>query len=244
MEEILYSTIFVSAPLIASFLAGILTFLSPCILPLIPAYISYISGISLEDIRANLPHHRLHIVLKTLSFILGFCSVFVILGIFFGSVVGQWLSSAIFSYIAGGIVIVFGLHFLGIFRIQILYKVSPKLSFARLESMPMMAWVWTFLAPFLLGVSFSACWTPCAGPILGAILALSMSKGNMALWYMLSYAGGLGLAFLLTSLLIERALELFARLRAFMRVIEIACGVLLIGIGVLIIQGKLDSLVV
>ncbi|HIV49120.1 cytochrome c biogenesis protein CcdA [uncultured Helicobacter sp.] len=242
MEETLYNTIFTSAPLIASFLAGILTFLSPCILPLIPAYVSYISGISLEDLRANLPHHRVSIVLKTLSFILGFCSVFVILGVFFGSVVGRWLQSTIFSYIAGGIVIAFGLHFLGIFRIRFLYKVSPKLSFAHLESLPFVSPFLAFLAPFLLGVSFSACWTPCAGPILGAILALAALKNDMALWYMLSYAGGLGLAFLLTSLIVERALELFARLKAFMRIIEIACGILLIGIGVLIMQGKLDSL--
>ena len=244
MEYTLYHTIFASAPLIASFLAGILTFLSPCILPLIPAYISYISGISLEDLRAHLPRHRLRIVLKTLSFILGFCSVFVILGLFFGSVLGRWLQSTIFSYIAGGIVIAFGLHFLGIFRLPILYKISPKLSFARLESAlatkPFLSALLPFLAPFLLGVSFSACWTPCAGPILGAILALGVSKNDMAVWYMLSYALGLGLAFLLTSLIVERALELFARLRAFMRAIEIACGVLLVGIGVLIMQGKLD----
>ena len=82
MEETLYNTIFTSAPLVASFLAGILTFLSPCILPLIPAYISYISGIALEDMSETLMRHRVKIVLKTLSFILGFCSVFVILGLF------------------------------------------------------------------------------------------------------------------------------------------------------------------
>ena len=243
MEETLYNTIFASAPIVASFLAGILTFLSPCILPLIPAYISYISGISLEDIRSDIARHRATIVLKTLSFILGFCSVFVILGIFFGSVVGRWLQSTAFSYIAGGIVIAFGLHFLGIFRIKILYKVSPKLSFTRLESLPFISPFLRFLAPFLLGVSFSACWTPCAGPILGSILALSVSKNDMALWYMLSYALGLGLAFLLTSLVVERALELLARLKAFMRVIEIGCGVLLVGIGVLIMQGRLDTFI-
>ncbi|WP_394967046.1 cytochrome c biogenesis protein CcdA [uncultured Helicobacter sp.] len=240
MEETLYNTIFTSAPLVASFLAGILTFLSPCILPLIPAYISYISGIALEDMSETLMRHRVKIVLKTLSFILGFCSVFVILGLFFGSVLGQWLKSDVFGYIAGGIVIVFGLHFLGIFRIQFLYKVSPKLSFGHLESMPFLSPFWAFLAPFLLGVSFSACWTPCAGPILGSILALGMLKNDMALWYMLSYASGLGLAFLLTSLVIERALEVLKKLKKCMRGIEIGCGILLIGVGVLIMQGKLD----
>ena len=238
LEELLYNSVFYQAPLIASFLAGIITFLSPCILPLIPAYISYISGISLEHITQNPTQHRTKIILTSLNFIAGFCVVFVILGIFVDTLLGEILDSRAFRIISGAIVIAFGLHFLGIFRLPFLYKLHLHFSIA-----PPKSKILEIFAPFLLGVSFSACWSPCAGPILASILALGALQGNDALHFMLAYSLGLGLAFFFTALLIDVSLGFSAKLKSFIRIIEIISGLLLIVLGILIWGQKIDELV-
>ncbi|RDU55010.1 cytochrome C biogenesis protein [Helicobacter sp. MIT 00-7814] len=239
MEELLYDTLFQNAPLVACFLAGILTFLSPCILPLIPAYISYISGVSLQDIKENPARHRIRVFLKSLLFVAGFCGVFVLFALFFGSFLGQWLKSDAFRYIAGFVVIIFGVHFVGIFRIGFLNRFNVRLNLSKIEQNKFVA----VFAPFFLGISFGACWSPCAGPILGSVLALGASRADSALSLALSFSAGLGMSFLLTALLVERALEFLGKIKSFMRVIEILCGVLLILIGLLILGDKLNALV-
>lgn len=238
LEEFLYSSVFYQAPLVASFLAGVITFLSPCILPLIPAYISYISGISLEHITQNPTKHRTKIILTSLSFIAGFCVVFVVLGIFVDILLSEVLNSAVFRIVSGMVVIGFGLHFLGIFRLSFLYKLHLGLNIT-----PPKGKVLSIFAPFLLGVSFSACWSPCAGPILASILALGALKDNEALHLMLAYSFGLGLAFFITALLIDCSLGFLARLKSFIRAIEVVCGILLIVLGVLILSEKIDEVV-
>lgn len=237
MEELLYNSMFYQAPLIASFLAGIITFLSPCILPLIPAYMSYISGVSLEHITQNPSKHRITIILTSLSFIAGFCVVFVILGIFVDTLLSEILNSTIFRIVSGVIVIAFGLHFLGIFKLSFLHKLHLQCNITPPKNKFL-----SVLAPFLLGVSFSACWTPCAGPILASILALGVIKGNEALNFMLAYSLGLGLAFFITALLIDFSLGFLTKLKSCMRVIEVISGLLLIVLGILILGEKIDEI--
>lgn len=222
--------LYATMPFAASFLAGILTFLSPCILPLIPPYISYISGVGINELHHR---HKYRIIGTSLLFIAGFCLVFITLGIFASSMLGELFSLAWVRYIAGGIVIIFGLHFLFHFQWQFLYKHAQfRLNHTHFGA----------LAPFVLGISFSIGWSPCVGPILASILTLSVFNPTNALWLMLCYCAGLGLAFLLVAIFIDVSLQWLKKLTPFLRLIEIIAGVLLIVIGVLIMMQKTDFL--
>lgn len=230
-------SLFYSAPLSASLLAGILTFLSPCILPLIPAYMSYISGISLQDIKAG-QANRFVIFAKSILFILGFGLVFIALGASMASLlhnyfVGNWL-----NYIAGTIIIVFGLHFLGIFKIGFLYK-SKKSDFELTQSKNKFL---SFFSPFILGVSFALGWTPCVGPIFSSIVMLSSTQSGYGLGLMSVYTLGLGIPFLLVALMLNQALGLLNKIKKYMRTIEIISGILLIIIGLVILSGSMREL--
>lgn len=225
-------------PFLAAFLAGILTFLSPCILPLIPPYMSYISGISLENLGTKSIKSRIFIMQKAGLFVLGFSLVFIALGVGFNTIFGRFLSHPATNYIAGAIIIIFGVHFLGIFRLNILYKTKRFALLTNLDSNTLIR----FIAPLILGIGFALGWSPCVGPILSAIIALNalgFSEGGVAL--MIIYALGLGVPFLLTAFAIERFFALFGKIKRFYRVIEIISGILLIAIGVAIFSGGLDS---
>lgn len=240
------------APFSASFLAGILTFLSPCILPLIPPYMSYISGISIERLQGRATMtldsgvldstlhsglskmQRFYIILTALMFIAGFCLVFITLSIFASSTLSAFLSSEPVRYIAGAIIIAFGLHFLLRFKWSVLHRIYKiDINHTRFG----------LLAPFVLGIGFGIGWSPCVGPILTSILTLAIFNPHSALYFMLCYCAGLGLSFLLVAIFVEVALKALKKLSAFLRVIEVIAGVLLIGIGVLIIAQKTDFLV-
>jgi len=227
------TTLYDTMPFGASFLAGILTFLSPCILPLVPPYISYISGISINDLHARNTAHKSRIIFTSLLFIAGFSFVFITLGLFASSALGTLLSSSWIRYIAGGIIIAFGIHFLFPLKLSFLYKTFQyNLNFARFG----------FLSPFILGIGFSIGWSPCVGPILTSILTLSLFNPSHALWLMLAYSAGLGLAFLLVAIFIDIGLNFLKKLNRFLRFVEIISGLLLILIGVFIITQKMDFL--
>ncbi len=232
MDELL-SQWFFQAPLIVSFCAGILSFLSPCVLPLIPAYMSYISGVSLQEIKEG-KINRWYIFVRACMFILGFGIVFMCVGMAIQSVI-HILHSQIFNIIAGLIVIVFGIHFLGIFEIKWLYK-TKRLDFELKH--PSLR----FLAPFILGVSFAFGWTPCTGPIFGSITFMAGASPLYGGFLLALYIVGLGIPFLLLALLLERGLELLNKCKKYMRIIEIIAGVLLIIIGILIMSGNFNMI--
>lgn len=233
--EIALLPLYENLPYLAAFLAGILTFLSPCILPLIPPYMSYISGVSIAELGAQ---NRLMIFWRALFFVCGFSLIFILLGISFNSLLGRFLSNPITNYIAGGIIIIFGLHFLGIFRLNILYA-TKRLNIAKFaESSAILR----LFAPFILGIGFALGWSPCVGPILASIIALNSISIHSGIYLLIIYALGLGVPFLLTALLIERIFRVFECFKRYYRAIEIASGILLIIIGVAIIAGGLDRI--
>ncbi|WP_295700543.1 cytochrome c biogenesis CcdA family protein [uncultured Helicobacter sp.] len=226
-------TLYGSMPFMASLLAGILTFLSPCILPLIPPYISYISGVGISDLQHTSTAHKGKIILTSLLFIAGFSLVFITLGIFASSTLGEIFTASWLRYLAGCVIIFFGLHFLFHFKYTFLHRhIQHNFDYTRFG----------FLSPFVLGIGFSIGWSPCVGPILASIFTLSLANPTHAFWLMLCYTLGLGLAFFLVALFINAALRFLKKLTAFLRPIEVISGILLILIGVLIIAQKTDFL--
>lgn len=233
--EIALLPLYENLPYLAAFLAGILTFLSPCILPLIPPYMSYISGVSITELGAQ---NRFMIFWRALFFVCGFSLIFILLGVSFNSLIGRFLSNPITNYIAGGIIIIFGLHFLGIFRLNILYA-TKRINIAKFaESSAILR----LFAPFILGIGFALGWSPCVGPILASIIALNSISIHSGIYLLIIYALGLGVPFLLTALLIERIFRVFERFKRYYRAIEVASGILLTIIGVAIIAGGLDRI--
>jgi cytochrome c-type biogenesis protein len=225
--------------LIAAFAAGFLSFVSPCVLPLIPGYISFVSGVSVEEMRGDAPPatSRLQVFLTSLAFVLGFSLVFIALGAS-ATAIGKFMFAKLplLSKIAGVILIIFGLHTMGVFRLAFL-ETEKRVHSQRKPAGP--------LGAMLVGVAFAFGWTPCIGPILGGILAIAGSKNTVGEGILLLavYSLGLGIPFLLTSLAINQFFGAAKRIRRYYHGIEIASGALLIAIGVLIITGQLTIIV-
>lgn len=233
--------------LLAAFGAGLLSFISPCVLPLVPGYLSYISGLSLDEMRgssvaatgtgvgvavAASPAMRRQVVLSSLAFILGFSIVFVSLGAA-ASAIGRFLleQQEIFSRIAGAIVIVFGLHTMGVLRIEWLYQ-EKRVHTSRRPA--------GYLGATLIGIAFAFGWTPCIGPILAGILALAGTQDTVGQGVRLLsvYSLGLGVPFLATALAINRFFSAMGRIRKHYHKIELVSGALLVIIGLLIFTNK------
>lgn len=233
--------------LLAAFGAGILSFISPCVLPLIPGYLSYISGMSLDEMRgtpvggggaavavvAAPPAVRRQVVLASLAFILGFTIVFVALGAS-ASAIGQYVMArlGILGKIAGAVVILFGLHTMGVLRIEWLYQEKRVLTSERRPE--------GFLGAALVGMAFAFGWTPCLGPILAGILAVAATQDTVGQGVQLlsAYSIGLGVPFFATALAINRFFAAFARIRRHYHKIEIVSGALLVVIGLLIFTDR------
>jgi len=221
---------------IAAFLAGLVSFLSPCVLPLVPGYVSLISGVGVEELKVQEASVLRKVMLNSLAFIAGFSIVFVTLGAI-STEVGQLAAQykAVLARVAGVLIIVFGLHLTGILRIKALYA-DKRLHSVKGGSTPWGA--------FVIGFAFAFGWTPCVGPILSVILGFaaaqdSVSKGILLLTI---YSLGLAVPFLLTSLLMERFLKFYGHFRSFMHVIEVFSGGLLIALGLLLVFGKFTVL--
>ncbi len=211
-------------------LAGVLSFLSPCVLPIVPPYLAYMGGISMAEFTGQGTRRR-RALLPATFFVLGLSTVFLILG-FTASAFGMFFlrNQELFAQVAGVVVIVFGLHFVGVFRIPILDRE------ARLDAGDRGG---SAFGAYVLGLAFAFGWTPCIGPQLGAILSLaatesSVSRGTTLLGV---YAVGLGLPFLLAAVFVDRSMALMNRLKKHMKTIERAMGALLLVVGVALVTG-------
>ena len=222
-----------SLPLpIAAFLAGLLSFLSPCVLPLVPGYVSLISGVGIEELKTSDGRLMRRVMLNSIGFILGFSVVFITLGAI-STEIGQAAAryKHLLSEIAGVVIIIFGLHLTGLFKIKALYT-DARLHSVKGSSTPFGA--------FLIGFAFAFGWTPCVGPILAGILTFAAAQDTLAkgMGLLAIYSLGLVVPFLLTSLGIQRFLKFYSRFRSHMHALEVASGGLLIALGVLLVLGK------
>ncbi len=218
--------------LLAAFAAGFLSFVSPCVLPLIPGYISFISGLTLEEMRgttaAAAGSSRTPVLLASVSFVLGFTVVFVAAGAS-ASALGKFMyaQSPVLEKIAGTVLVILGLHMAGVFRIRLLES-DKRIQTQRKPAGP--------IGAFVVTTAFAFAWTPCIGPILGGILAMAASRDSVGdgMQMLAVYSLGLGVPFLLTSLAIDRFFAAAARIRRHYRIIELVSGGLLIVVGLLI----------
>jgi cytochrome c-type biogenesis protein len=221
---------------IAAFLAGLISFLSPCVLPLVPGYVSLISGAGVEELKTQENQLLRKLMLNSAAFILGFSVVFITLGAI-STEVGQFLAmyKSKLSIVAGVVIILFGLHLTGIFKIKALY------TDARLHSVKGGNTPW---GAFVIGFAFAFGWTPCVGPILAVILGFAAAQDSVLKGIILLavYSLGLAVPFLLTSLGIERFLKFYSRFRSHMHALEVASGVLLIALGGLLVFGRFTLL--
>ncbi len=218
-------------PIYMAFFAGVVSFLSPCVLPLVPGYISFISGVSLEDMAEK--KGKGLVMVNAVLFILGFSIVFVLLGAS-ATWIGSFLTErfSILMKIAGVIIIFFGLYKMGIFRILFFYR---EARFQFKESR-----FGTAGAP-LIGAAFAFGWTPCIGPILAGILtyASTLENVNSGMFLLLIYSLGMGIPFLLTALGITRFYGFFDKIKKYLRHIEIGTGVIMVVLGIMIFFNKL-----
>ena len=222
----------ISFPL--AFLAGIMSFLSPCVLPLLPSYVSFITGVSFEDLTTGSDRRKIRYltITNSLAFILGFSTVFIALGAS-SSAVGKFM----FEYqewirIGGGIlIIVFGLFVAGFLKMDFLMRDKK----VHLSGKPA-----GYVGTFLVGMTFAAGWTPCIGPILGTILLYASSQGSAFYGFKLLavYSLGLALPFFISSLAINSFLSYSKKLMRYMRVIMIVSGLLLILFGILLLTNR------
>jgi cytochrome c-type biogenesis protein len=222
-----------SLPLpIAAFVAGLVSFLSPCVLPLVPGYVSLISGAGVEELKSQESRLLRKTMLNSVSFILGFSVVFITLGAI-STEVGQLLAryKSTLAQVAGVVIILFGLHLTGILRINALYA-DKRLHNVKGGS--------TAGGAFLIGFAFAFGWTPCVGPILAVILGFAATQDSVfkGIALLTVYSMGLAVPFLLTALGVEQFLKFYSRFRAHMHAIEVASGALLIALGVLLVLGR------
>lgn len=220
--------------LLLAFSAGLLSFLSPCVLPLVPAYITYITGSTVAELDTG--KARLHTVYKALGFVLGFSLVFITMGASITSLGKLLISNMdIFRKIGGTLIVLFGIHITGLFKIKALYYEKRLIPFEKLRKN---------ISSVFVGMAFAAGWTPCVGPILASILiyAGSMETIGMGILLLSAYSLGLAVPFILTAYAIGSFSEYFKRISMHLDAISIASGVLLIIMGILIFTNRLAAL--
>jgi cytochrome c-type biogenesis protein len=221
-----------------AFAAGVFSFLSPCVLPLIPSYLSFVSGVSLDEMRSEQARLRVRwrVILNSLAFIAGFSLVFVSFGASASFLGGLFLAHRNTIRVLGGaFVLLVGLYLLGAFKIAALER---YLQF-NLKDKPA-----GYFGSILVGITFAVAWTPCVGPILGATLALASTAGEVGRGTLLltSYAAGLGLPFFLSALAINSFLQFSRSLRGYIQAIHAAGGILLVVVGILLITDYMTIL--
>ena len=221
-----------------AFIAGLLSFLSPCVLPLIPSYATYITGLSFADLKAEHPSRKVRqkTIIHSLIFIAGFTTVFVLLGAS-ATYLGNFLQEhmAILRIAGGFLVIVFGIHVSGFFDLGILLGEKRLI----LHQKPA-----GYLGSYIIGLAFAAGWTPCIGPILASILIIAATTDKVyhGITLLLCYSVGLGTPFFISSLALHKFLTFFNRHKKHIRIFEIITGLLLIIVGALVLTNNLSFL--
>ncbi len=217
----------------AAFLAGLLSFFSPCVLPLIPAYFTFITGYSLEELTEGNLEIRKKVILSTISFVLGFSVVFILMG---GS--ASYLGGLIYKYknliriIGGVLIIILGIHLTGVFRIRSL-EFEKRI---QIQKKPL-----HFLGTFIIGMAFGAGWSPCIGPLLGSILIVAGSQETIGQGMVLLgvYSAGLALPFVIISVFINFLLVFMKRATRVLKYVNVVAGILLILVGLVLVTNKL-----
>ncbi|HLC60630.1 MAG TPA: cytochrome c biogenesis protein CcdA [Candidatus Nanoarchaeia archaeon] len=219
----------VEVSIVIAFIAGVVSFLSPCVLPIIPGFLAYLSGTSATDENA-----RLKMFLNSLAFVIGFSFIFALLGVLLNTAlerisysVQEWLSR-----ISGIIIIIFALYVLGLVKMPFLEK-EHKLKVKKKFSI-------TYITSFVFGAAFAVGWTPCVSAILGSILALAVAKPGLSFLLLLVYALGLGLPFLLVGLFTTQAIKIINKSSTFLKYFNIIVGILLLILGILVFTNKLN----
>lgn len=224
-----------------AFVAGVLSFVSPCCLPLVPAYLSYITGVSIEDFsKEAIANRRMQVILNAAAFAIGLALIFTLLWGTSATLLGQ----ALYDYkdwverIAGVLVVIFGLHMLGVIRIGI-FEQEKRMDFSQRRAPG-------YLGAVIMGASFGVGWTPCVGPILGSIITLATQTNRMGdgMVLLLVYGLGLGLPFVLAGVLIGQLMSVLARVRRYMRPATLASGALLLLMGVLLMTGQMTQITI
>jgi len=225
----------IAPALMVATVAGLLSFLSPCVLPIVPPYLAFMAGASMDDLEAGRDADR-RVLRTALFFVLGLSTVFLLLGMAassLGRVLLAWQREM--TLVAGAVIVLFGLHFLGVFRIGLLQR-EARLDAGVSGRTPVGAYV--------LGLAFAFGWTPCIGPVLGSILSLAAQDGSVERGMLLMgfYAAGLGAPFLLTALFLRQAIGLLSGMKRHMGAIERSMGALLLLVGVLMLTGAFTEM--
>ena len=222
----------------AALLAGLLSFVSPCVLPIVPPYLAYLAGLSFDQVRerGTEPAVARQIMLASLAFVAGFTTVFVALGAtasLIGQVIAQWFD--VLSVVAGIIIIIMGLHFLGVFRLSLLYR-EARVNVAQKPAGP--------LGGYVIGLAFAFGWTPCVGPVLAAILFVAGSQDTAlrGAGLLATYSIGIGVPFLLAAAFATRFLAFAARMRRHMATVEKIMGGALVFTGILFVTGQMATI--
>ena len=222
----------------AAFLAGLISFVSPCVLPLVPPYLCFLAGTTFDQLSAGGEDRKLQrkVFLSSLAFVLGFATVFVLLGAT-ASAIGQVLRQhlTLLGTIAGVAIIIMGLHFLGVFRIGLLYRAARFQTSNRPVGM---------LGAYGMGLAFAFGWTPCIGPVLAAILSVAAARDSVGqgMVMLAVYSAGLGIPFLLAAFAVKPFLGFMRRFRGHYQTVERVMGGLLVITGILFLTGSINTL--
>ena len=218
--------------MVMAFAAGLISFLSPCVLPIVPGYISFISGSSIDEIKGNDREKRI-ILLNSILFITGFSIVFIVLGAS-ATWIGAFFSSklSILMKIAGVVIIFFGIFKIGLIRLLFFYK-EARFQFKNKK--------FGFAGALIIGAAFALGWTPCIGPILGGILVFAgtLENVNQGILLLFIYSMGMGIPFLLTAFALNKFFKFFDRIKKHLRTIEIITGIIMVILGLMIFTNKL-----
>ncbi len=221
-----------------SFIAGLVSFLSPCVLPLVPPYLAYMAGVSMSEMSDDErpPAVSSKVIITSILFVAGFATVFVALGASF-SYLGSFITEHfdILGYIAGAVIIVFGLHFLGLFKIGFLYREARF----QVASKPL-----GFLGAYIMGLAFAFGWTPCVGPVLTAILFVAGNEADAmrGASLLLTYSLGIGIPFIIAAMFAGQFMRFMTKFRAHMGTVEKVMGVMLVLTGILFISGEMQTI--